>query len=90
MDTGPPFIADVEPAKPMEPRQRAFDDPARAPEPAAVRGMPARELRLDPARVQIVPMRLRVVGPIALHHGRLAPWSAPAAAERRDAVHQGK
>lgn len=74
----------------MEPRERALDDPAGAAEATAVRGVAARQLGADPAGLEIVPMRLRVVGAIALHQPGLPAWRARAAAQRRDPMHQGE
>ena len=88
MHTGPTFVAHVEPAKSVKPGQRALHDPARASEAAAVRRPALGELRLDPASMQRVAMRLRIVSPVALDQVGLAPGSAGAAAERWNGIDQ--
>ncbi len=90
MNTRPPFVAHVEPAKPMEPGQRAFDDPSRAAQPTAVGRAALGELAGDPAAFQRVSMRLRIVGPVALDQPWLADRAAWTASERRNRVDQGQ
>ena len=84
------FVAQVEPAKSMEPRQGAFDDPPRAAEATAMWRSALGELGADPAAMQRVAMRLRIVGPVALNHPRLAHRPTGTAAERRNCVDQGQ
>src|ERR1700692_1265555 len=60
VDARPTFIAHVQPAELMEPRQRAFDDPARSPEPTAVSSPAFGQLRLDPEAVESVAVGLRI------------------------------
>ena len=83
-----PFVAHGEPTKAMQPREGAFNDPARAAETTAMR-CPARgELCRDPAARELIPMRLRVVAPVTLHQvglGDRAPRPPP---QRRNAVDQ--
>ena len=67
MNTGPTFVPHIKAAKTMEPRQRAFHNPPRATEPAAMRRAALRELGLDPAAMQRVAVRLRIVAPVALN-----------------------
>ena len=88
MNTGATFIAHVETAKPMEPRQCAFDDPARAAEAATVRRAASRELRLDAAAVQGIAVRLGIVPAVSLNERGFTPGTAPPAAQRWDAIHQ--
>ena len=83
MDIGATFVADGEAAKAMEPRVRAFDDPAEDAEAAAVRRSAPREDRDDALRAQPVAMRLGVVAAIALDHIGPAPGPAAPAADRR-------
>jgi hypothetical protein len=88
VNTRPTFVAHIETAKPMKPGQRAFHDPARATEPAAMGRAALGELGLDSAAMQRVAMRLRIVAPVALNQPRLAHGPTRTAAERRYRVDQ--
>lgn len=88
MNTGPTFVAHVEAAKTMEPGQRAFNDPARATEPTAMGRAALGELGLDPAAMQRIAMRLRIVSTVSLNQPRLAHGPTRTAAERRHRVDQ--
>jgi hypothetical protein len=88
VNAGPTFVAQVEAAKPMQPRQRAFHNPPRATEPAAMRRAALRELGIDPAAMQRVAVRLRIVAPVALNQRRFARGATRTAAERRNRVDQ--
>ena len=90
MHTGSPFIAKIEATKPMEPRQRPFDDPPRAAQPTAVWGATLGELAGDAAPMQRLAMRLRIVAAIALNEIGPPSRSARAAAQRREGVDQGQ
>jgi len=90
MDAGTPFVANVEPTESMQPGQRAFDDPARPAEATAVRCAALRELRLDAASVQFVPMRLGVVAAIALNERWFAARPSGPTAQRGEGIHQGQ
>jgi hypothetical protein len=72
----------------MQPGQGAFDDPARATEATAVWRSAFRELRLDPAPVKHLAVRLGIVPAVALDQRGFAPGTAGPAAQRGDAVHQ--
>jgi len=72
----------------MEPGQRAFHDPPRATEPTAMGRPTLGELGLDPAAMQRVAMRLRIVAPVALNQPRLAHRATRTAPQRRNGVHQ--
>ena len=65
------FISQIESTKSMEPCQRAFDDPTRASQSAAVRTAAFRQLAGYSASLQGFAMRLRVIRPIALHEAGL-------------------
>ena len=80
------FVSQIESTKSMEPGQRAFDDPARASQSAAVRTATFRQLAGDPASRECVAMRLRVIPAIALHEARLPQGPTGAAAQGRNAV----
>jgi len=88
MDARTPFVAHRESPEPMQPGDRAFDDPARAAEPAAVRRAALGEGGLDAAPVQGVSMRLGVVGAVALDEIRFHARAAGAAANGRHRVHE--
>ena len=80
------FVSQIESTKSMEPGQRAFDDPARASQSAAVRTATFRQLAGDPASRECVAMRLRVIPAIALHEAGLPQGPTGAAAQGRNAV----
>ncbi len=88
MDTGSTFVTQVEATEPMQPGQRAFHDPSRTTEPAAMGRAALGELGVDPATVQRVAMRLRVIAPIALNQVRLADGTTGTPAQWRDRVDQ--
>jgi len=81
VDARPTFIAHVQAAKLMEPRQRAFGNPARPPEATAMSSPAFGQLRLDPVAVEGVAVGLRIVAAVALDKVRLAPWATKLAAE---------
>ena len=78
MAIGSALVPDGETPEPMEPRDRAFDDPAHDAEPAAMRRAAPREDRDDAALPKTIAMRLRVVPAIALE--RVGPPPRPSAA----------
>ena len=89
MNTRPTFVADREPPKPMQPRDRAFDDPPRAPQTAAVAAVIAvRDQRRDAAVPQLGAMAFRVVASVALDHVRFPARASGAAADRRHRIDQ--
>jgi len=88
VNTRPTFIAHVEPAKSMQPRERALDDPTRAAKPTAVSGPALRKLALDAAPLELGAMRLRIISTVALDEIGLAPRAAGTSAERRNRVDQ--
>jgi N-6 DNA methylase len=90
VNTRPTFVAHVEPAKSVKPGQRALHDPPRAAEAAAVRRPALRELRVDPASMRLIAMRLRIVSPVALDQAGFAPGPPGAAAQRRNGVDEGQ
>jgi hypothetical protein len=88
MNARTPFVSHVEATKSMQPSQGALDDPPRTPKPAAVGPSAFGELAGDPAPFELVPMRLRVVPPVALDEPRLAQWPTRAPAQGRNAIHE--
>lgn len=88
MHTGAPLVADRQTSKPMEPRDRSFDHPARAAQPAAVIAAAFSQQRANPARSQLGAMRLRVVAAVALHQLRLASRPPRSAAKDRHGIDQ--
>lgn len=82
------FVPDVEAPKSMQPGQGAFHDPARAPEAAAMRPAAFRQLTGDPAALELIAVRLRVVAAIALDEAGLADRAPRTAADRRNRIHQ--
>ena len=65
------FVPQIQSAKSMEPGERAFNDPARAAQAAAVGAAPFRQLAGDPASFECVAMGLRVIRPVSLHYAGL-------------------
>src|SRR5262249_34077779 len=61
VNVGAAFVTHREAAKTMPPRQSAFDDPAGSPEAAAMRASACRQLAGDPAALELVAVRLRIV-----------------------------
>lgn len=88
MNTGTALVTHVEPAKPMEPRQSAFNDPARSAEATPVGRSAFRKLRPDTAPVQDIAVRLGIVPAVSLDERGFAPRPAGPAAQRWDAVDQ--
>ena len=88
MNTRATFVPDVQAAKPMQPGQGAFNDPAGPPEAAAVRPPAFRELTGDAAALELIPVRLGIVAPIALDEAGLAQRAPRAAAHGRNRIHQ--
>lgn len=83
MDHRAAFVSDVQTAVTMEPRQRAFDDPAGLPKTAAMRRLAASEHRANAPGAQLLAMPLRVVAAVALHAaGPLAGAPTPPAQGR--------
>ena len=80
------FVSDGQAAKPVQPRDRAFDDPAGPAQATAVRCAPPRELGRDAAVAELIAVGLGVIGAIALHQPRLADRASGSAAERRHGV----
>lgn len=90
MNIGPALEAHPQSTELMQPRQRAFDDPAGRSQAAAMWGVASRELRLDVARAQCRTVGFGVIGAVALHAlGSMAGATTPSAAHGCDAIDQG-
>jgi hypothetical protein len=86
---GTSFVADPESAKAIEPRARALDDPAVAPEPCLRLDADAGDPTPDAMRVQEAPAVRFVVALVGVHLGRSAarmPTCTERAMEERDRV----
>ena len=88
MNARPTFVAHVESAKSVQPGQRALHDPPRAAEAAAVRCAALGELGVDPASMQRVAVRLRIVSAVALNQPWLSHGATRTTAERRNRIDQ--
>ena len=88
MNTRSPLVPHVQTTKPMEPSQCPLDDPARATKLAAVRPTAFRQLADDPALLELVAVRLRIVSAIALYEPRPPERTTRPSAHWRDAVDQ--
>lgn len=88
MNTRSTFIPHVEASKPMEPGERALDDPARPAESAAVAAIAAGQHGRDAAQPQCGAMPLRVVSAVALHPARAPTRRSGAAPDRRHRIDQ--
>lgn len=77
-----PFVAHLQAPELVQPRERAFDDPARLAQSAAMRGTPLRQNRRNAQSALRAAMGAGVVGTVALDTiGALS--GAPAAARKR-------
>src|SRR5688572_26712927 len=90
MNAGPTFIAHREPAKPMQPGERALDDPASTAQPTAVRRAALGERRADAPGPERQSMGLRVIAAIALDHVGFAARPAVGPAQGRNGIDQGQ
>ena len=88
MDVVPPFVADAEASELMQPGDGAFDHPAEDTQAAPVWRIAASQDGDDALRAQLLPVRVRVVGAIALDTLRSVPGPAPCATDRRNSLHE--
>ena len=86
MDVGAAFVADGEPAEPVQPGEGALNDPAGRAQATAVRGPSAGEDGPDAAGPQAVTMRLGVVAAVALERVRGAARAPATTAHRRQGI----
>jgi hypothetical protein len=89
VNTRPTFIAHRQAPKTMQPCDRAFHDPARAAEAAAMAAAIAvRDQGRDATSPQLGAMAFRIVAAIALHHGGFPTRTSRAATDRRHPIHE--
>lgn len=88
MNSGQSFVADSEAAKPMQPCDRSFYDPAGFSKAAAVLGSAPRYLRLDASRFESRSMRVRIVAAISLDEVRFALRTPRLARDRGNCLDQ--
>src|SRR5487761_2631379 len=88
VNAGQPFVSDSEPAKPMQPCDGSFDDPAGFSQAAAVFGSASRNLRLDAWRLESRSMRVRIVAAISLDEVRFALRTPRLARDRGNRLDQ--
>src|SRR5262245_44673768 len=72
----------------MQPGQGAFNDPAGSPQAAAMRLPSFRQLAGDPAALELIAMRLRIVAAITLDEAGLPQRTTCATAERWNGIDQ--
>ncbi len=84
MDLGAAVVADEQALEVVQPGEGAFDDPAVAAETGAVLGLAARDLRCDPALLQLAPVLVVVVAAIGADTVWPLPRPANLSAYRRD------
>jgi len=88
MDAVVAFIAKGEATKPVEPGERALDDPAEHAKAAAVGRAATAEDRSNAAGGEAITMRLRIVATVALQD--VGPSARPSAAAPRTATGRRK
>ena len=88
MNLGLPFVADAQPAKLMQPGDRALDHPAGAAKAAPMLGVAARNLGGDAAGGQARAMGIGVVAAVGLHAVGFALRCPRFAGDGRDRLHE--
>lgn len=83
------FVPRGDSAIPMQPREGAFDDPARAPVTTAMAAIAPRDERTDSPPAQLLSMADRIVAAIALHDAQFVHRCARASAHRGTASTNG-
>ena len=78
MNARTPFVSQIQATKSMQPGQGALDDPARAPEAAAMGPAAFGQLAGDPAAIELVAMRLRIIARGRLGRARVSARADPA------------
>src|SRR4051794_32706759 len=90
MDVVPPLVSDPEATVLMQPAQRPLHHPAEDAQAAPVLRPPLGQQRLDPELTEALPVRLRIVSPVALHPIGTTAGTARLALDRGDRVEQGR
>lgn len=88
MHAGATLVTHIQPAKAVEPRHGAFDDPACAPEATPMVRPTFGQLRLNAPPVEFVAVRLRVVRPVSLDQLWFSDGAAGTSAQRRHRIDQ--
>ena len=88
MNFGSAFITDAKAPKLVQPRNRAFHDPARFAEAAAVLGVAARDLGRDAACGQGMAVRIGIVSPVGLNEGGFRARTSRLSGDRRHGLDQ--
>jgi len=88
MYVGTPFRPQPELSRPMEPRDRSLNDPAKAAQAAPVRCATARDTGTNSTPQQSVTMRFRAVVSVSIHRSAAAAGTASLTADRRDGIQQ--
>jgi hypothetical protein len=88
MHVGPTFIAHAQPAKLVQPGERALDHPARQAKMAAVPGEAFADLRTDATLSQDAPIRFTVVAAVGLNALRFAQRPSAPTGNGRQALQQ--
>jgi len=84
VDIGPPLIPDAQAPELMQPGKGPFDHPAEDAQSATVGRAPLSQDRDDAPRPQGLPVRGRIVGPVALDPLRSLPRVTNLPADRGD------
>src|SRR5262245_24345501 len=82
------LVANLEPARLPDPRERALNHPADLTQPAAMRGPRLRQVVFNPPLPQAGMVPRRAVGSVPVQSLRLAARPAPPTTNRRDVVYQ--
>src|SRR5205814_9347046 len=88
MNVLPEVIPDPEAAELMQPTIGPLHDPAKHPQPAAVRGAALGQFRVDPPVPQLPPLVLVSKAPVAQDLVRAPAGTARLAADGRGGIHQ--
>ena len=88
MDRWQFVIADLQPSRLPDPRQRPFHDPADLAQPAAVRCSLPCQVILDPSPLQPLAVARRPVLPVAVQGIRPTASAAARLADHRDVIEQ--
>ena len=84
------FVTNSEAAKPVQPSDGAFDDPARFSQAAAVLGSASRDLGLDASLQQRGAVRIGIVAAVGLDQSGFALGRTALAPDRRNGIDQGQ